>query len=102
VPKRKNVADDDLPVWADVSYTVVQCDCCGKPRLKRTMKLHGPTIDQLHIGVVCCGKWFAGNKTRYRGNPNKAVKRLRRDLQAMSSEEVQETINAIRESAQEW
>lgn len=91
--------DDSLPIWVSLNDTVRQCDCCGRKHMKRTFEISGADINPIHLGHVCAGEWFKLNLT---GNKYKARARLANKINSLSSDEVSEIIEDIKEAATEW
>lgn len=89
---------DELPIFVSLCEVNV-CDCCGKSNLKRSMKLDSVYFNAVHLGVVCCGRWFNVN---LRGNPYKAATRLQYKINSLSIDEVNSVLEDIKEAAQEW
>lgn len=90
---------DAFPVFVSIDHAITQCSCCGKRKLKRTLKLSSPDIDQLNLGVVCAGKWFEINLY---GNPFYAAKRLEDYLRTLSTPKLENIISDIREASVDW
>lgn len=91
--------DDSLPIFVAVSTDVTICSCCGKEKLKRTIKLSSPDIGEMHLGVICTGKWFRTNMT---GNYYYAASKLQKKLRFMPDDEIEDIIEEIREASLEW
>lgn len=90
---------DSFPVFVILDVKIKQCMCCGKRRLKRTLKLSSPDIDDISLGVICASKWFGINLS---GNPHYAAKRLERHLREMNDETLEETLQEISDASEEW
>ena len=83
---------------AKLSFKVLQCDCCGRINLKRTVeiKIEGSTIN---LGVICCSLWFDLNMS---GNPFGAAKRLSNKAKHYSEEDISEIYESILDASSSW
>lgn len=79
-----------------IDHKIRQCDCCGKTRLKRTLKINKP---KLHLGVTCAGQWFSLNLS---GNPYMAAERLEAHLNSLDENTIMDIIEQIKEESDQW
>ena len=89
-------------VSVEIDETINECSCCGKRNLKRTVHLsyweEGEEVE-IHIGVICTGKWFKQTMT---GNPFYAAAKLEKHINLLEPEEFFEIIDQIKEAAERW
>lgn len=86
---------DSFPLFVTIDPTVKVCACCGKRRLKRTLKIDSPNIDQINLGVTCAGKWF---KVNLSGNPFYAATRLQLHLRKLDDDTLEDILQGISEA----
>lgn len=88
-----------MKIQAAYTDTVLQCSCCGKRNLKRTLEISGDDFETINLGVSCAGNWF---KINLSGNPFYSAARLDRHLNNLLYKQIIETLEKVEQQKIVW